>query len=244
MLELIQIEFLKLKRKKYVWLMLLAALIMPLVAIFYFGTLNIKEITPIQFYKWSALSYTLWIILPIVLGILCTILMYEENQNDMLKQLWIVPVSKMEYFFSKFSIVLVYSLCFMLLTVISSVLAGVVTGMIAFTNDSVSLLISKCLKIGVITPFAMMPVLTVAASQNGYILPICVTIVYTFLGFILLMVNMYIHPLSSVAVIIMYDLDGVVMNEPVDIEKAFLCIAIWAMASTILAKIVLSKKNR
>ena len=39
-------------------------------------------------------------------------------------------------------------------------------------------------------------VLAVAAAQKGYILPVCLTLIYTFLGFILLMVNMYLHPVS------------------------------------------------
>ncbi|MBZ4665681.1 ABC transporter permease [Mahella sp.] len=241
MLNLVQTEFLKLRRRKFVWLMLLAALLMPLVAIFYFGALSTIEIMPMQFYKWTALSYTPWIILPFVLGMLCTMLMYDENQNDMLKELWIIPVSKMGYFFSKFMIVLVYSLCFMLLTAVSSILAGVLPGMIVFTNDSVSFLLIKCLEVGVLTPFAMLPVLAVAASQKGYILPVCVTIVYTFLGFILLMVNMYIHPLSSTTAIIMRNIPGVVMEEPVHLGKAFLCIGIWGIASTIWARIALSK---
>lgn len=92
--------------------MLLAALLMPLVAIFYFGATNTAAVTPMQFYKWTALSYTPWIILPLVLGILCTMLMYDENQNDMLKQLWIVPISRLGYFFSKFVMILFYSVCF------------------------------------------------------------------------------------------------------------------------------------
>lgn len=241
MLNLVQTEFLKLRRRKFIWLMLLAALLMPLVAIFYFGTTNTAGVTPMQFYKWTALSYTPWIVLPLVLGMLCTMLMYDENQNDMLKQLWIVPISKMRYFFSKFTVVLVYSLCFMLITAACSILSGVLPGMIAFTSGSVSFLFIKCLETGILTPFAMIPVLAVAASQKGYILPVCVTIVYTFLGFILLMVNMYVHPLSSATAILLRNIEGVVMNEPVHIGKAFLCIGIWGTASTVWARVALSK---
>lgn len=240
MLNLVQTEFLKLRRRKFVWLMLLAALLMSLVAIFYFGAANTVEITPMQFYKWTAFSYTPWIILPLVLGMLCTMLMYDENQNDMLKQLWIIPVSRMRYFFSKFMVVLFYSICFMLLTAVSSISAGVIPGMIAFTSDSVSFLFIKCLEIGILTPFAMIPVLTVATSQKSYILPVCVTIVYTFLGFILLMVNMYVHPLSSTTAIFMRNISGVVMKEPVHLGKSFLCIGIWAATSTIWAKVALN----
>ena len=111
MLKLIQVEFLKLRRRKFIWLMLLAALFMPLAAVFYFSSVKGTGVDPIMFYKWTAFSYTPWIILPVVLGMLCTMLMYNENQYDMLKQLWIVPVNKMAYFFSKFAVVLVYSIC-------------------------------------------------------------------------------------------------------------------------------------
>ena len=243
MLNLIQAEFLKLRRRKFIWLMLLASMFMPLVAIFYFGAIDTAGITPIQFYKWTAFSYTPWIILPLVLGMLCTMLMYDENQNDVLKQLWIIPVSKMGYFFSKFTVVLVYSICFMLLTAVSSILAGVLPGTIAFTAESVSFLLIKCLETGALAPFAMLPVLAVAASQKGYILPVSVTIVYTFLGFILLMVNMYVHPLSSMTAILMRNIEGVVMKEPLHIGKAFLCIGIWGIASTVWARISLGKRK-
>lgn len=130
MLKLIQVEFLKLRRRKFIWLMLLAALFMPLAAVFYFSSVKGTGVDPIMFYKWTAFSYTPWIILPVVLGMLCTMLMYNENQYDMLKQLWIVPVNKMAYFFSKFAVVLVYSICFMLVTATASILTGVLSGYI------------------------------------------------------------------------------------------------------------------
>ncbi len=94
MLKLIQVEFLKLRRRKFIWLMLLAVLFMPLAGVFYFARVKETGVEPIEFYKWTAFSYTPWIILPVVLGVLCTMLMYHENQYDMLKQLWIVPVNQ------------------------------------------------------------------------------------------------------------------------------------------------------
>lgn len=239
MLSLIQTEFLKLRRRKFIWFMLLSSILMPIIAIFYFGPA--KGITPIQFYKWATFSYTPWIILPIVLGMLCTMLMYDENQNDMVKQIWIIPVSRLGYFFSKFFIVLFYSVCFMMSAAISSILLGSISGLITFANESIPFLFIKCWETGILIPVAMIPVLAAAASQKGYILPVCVTIVYTFLGFILLMVNMYVHPLSSATAILMRNIEGVVMNEPVHIGKAFLCIGIWVSASTIWAKAALHK---
>ena len=239
MLKLIQVEFLKLHRRKLIWLMLLAAIFMPLSAVFYFADFRGTEIEPVEFYKWTALSYTPWIILPVALGILCTMLMFNENQYDMLKNLWIVPISKMGYFFSKVFVMLVYSVCFMLITAIASVVAGILPGYTTFDSGSIIFLIRKCMEIAILTAFAVLPILAVAAIQIGYILPICLTLVYTFLGFILLMVNMYLHPLSSMTAIVMRDIPGVVINQPLNIAGAFLCIGVWAVGSIILAHIKL-----
>ena len=97
MLRLIQAEFLKLRRKKFIVLMLLSALFMPLLAVFYFRSADKTVIEPLQFYKWTTFSYTAWIILPVVLGLVSTMLMYDENQNDMLKQLWIILANLLLY---------------------------------------------------------------------------------------------------------------------------------------------------
>ena len=243
LLKLIQVEFLKLRRRKFIWLMLLAALFMPLAAVFYFSSVKGTGVGPIMFYKWTAFSYTPWIILPVVLGMLCTMLMYNENQYDMLKQLWIVPVNKMAYFFSKFAVVLVYSICFMLVTATASILTGILSGYIPFDSESVLYLLRKCMEISLLTAFAVLPVLAVAAAQKGYILPVCLTLIYTFLGFILLMVNMYLHPLSSMTAIVMYDIPGVVFDQPLNIPAAFLCIGVWAAASAVLANVALVRRK-
>lgn len=68
MLRLIQTEFLKLRRRKFVWIMMLSALIMPFLAFLLFKYAWKTGVEPIQFYKWSAFNYTMFIILPVVLG--------------------------------------------------------------------------------------------------------------------------------------------------------------------------------
>ena len=137
MLKLIETEVLKLRRRKMVWLMLLASLIMPFMAFLLFNYRGDTGVEPIEFYKWSAFGYTLFIILPVILGIFCTMLIHEEKQSDLLKQLWIVPVGKLEYFFSKFSVMLIYSVGFMLFTAIASILFSVLPGYVSFEWESV-----------------------------------------------------------------------------------------------------------
>lgn len=137
MLNLVQTEFLKLRRKKMIWFMLLTAFIMPFFSFVYFNYLGADDIDPVVFYKLSAFGYTSFIILPFVLGVFCIVLMHDENRYDMLKQPWIVPVSKMGYFFSKFMVVLVYSIIFMLITAVASILFSVLPGFVAFEWQSV-----------------------------------------------------------------------------------------------------------
>ena len=214
MLKLIQVEFLKLRRRKFIWLMLLAALFMPLAAVFYFASVKGTGVEPIVFYKWTAFSYTPWIILPVVLGMLGTMLMYNENQYDMLKQLWIVPVNKMAYFFSKFAVVLVYSVCFMLITAAASILTGVLPGYIAFDSGSVLYLLRKCMEISLLTAFAMLPVLAVAAAQKSYIISLCLALGFSFLGFFLFIVNMFLPPLSRMTPLFLRGISGVGITPP------------------------------
>lgn len=245
MLRIIETEFLKLRRRKLVWLMLLAALFMPFIAFLLFKYVKHTGGDPIQFYKWSAFGYTMIIILPFVLGVLCTILMYDENQYDMLKQLWIVPISKMGYFFSKFFVVLIYSICFMMITAFASVLFSILSGYFVFEWGSVLYLFERCLEIGFITAFAMIPILAIAASQKGYIFPVCMTLVYSFLGFFIMSVNMYLHPLSSMTVIIARngDIPGIVFKQAINIPLALLCVGVWDIVAVLLANMALGRRK-
>lgn len=242
--KLMEIEFLKLRRRKMVWFMLSAALIMPFMAFLLFKYRGGTVIDPMQFYKWSAFGYTFFIILPVILGIFSTMLIHEEKQNDLLKQIWIVPVSKFNYFFSKFFVVLCYSIGFMMITAIASVLFSVIPGYVVFEWGSVLYLMERCFEIGVLTAFAMLPIMAIAVSIKGYILPICMTLVYAFCGFIMMSINMYRIPLTSVAVIVMRneDIPGVTFAQSVNIPMAFFCICIWDIAAVLLAKITLKRE--
>jgi bacitracin transport system permease protein len=153
LLRLIQAEFLKLRRKKFIVLMLLSALFMPLLAVFYFRSADKTVIEPLQFYKWTTFSYTAWIILPVVLGLVSTMLMYDENQNDMLKQLWIIPISKTGYFFSKFIVVLSYSVCLMCTKLSMSVARFIVQYRIAILLKRTLLIKLPAIRFHILTSF-------------------------------------------------------------------------------------------
>ena len=245
MLNLVQTEFLKLRRKKMIWFMLLTAFIMPFFSFVYFNYLGADDIDPVVFYKLSAFGYTSFIILPFVLGVFCIVLMHDENRYDMLKQLWIVPVSKMGYFFSKFMVVLVYSIIFMLITAVASILFSVLPGFVAFEWQSVCFLVERCLEIAILTAFAVMPILAVATSRKGYIFPVCMTLLYVFLGFFIRSISMYLHPVSSISVIIARggNIQGLTFAQNIHVPLALFCIFIWTVLSMLLATFSLHKRK-
>lgn len=112
-----------------------------------------------------------------------------------------------------------------------------------FEWNSISYLFKKCIEIAILTAFSILPLLAVAAAGKNYILPVCVTLVYTFLSFILLMVNMYLHPLSSATAIIMRDIPGVILAQEVNIPAALFCIGIWTIVSIVFAYISLKHRK-
>lgn len=197
------------------------------------------------FYKLAVFGYTPFIILPFVLGVFCTSLMHDENRYDMLKQLWIVPVSKMGYFFSKFIVVLIYSIIFMLISAAASVLFSVLPGFVAFDLQSVLFVTERCLEIAVLTAFAVLPILAVAASQKGYIFPVCMLLLYVFLGFFMTSISMYLHPVSSISVIIARsgNIPSLSFAQNINVPQALFCILIWAVLSVLFAGCSLNKRK-
>ena len=245
MLNLVKTEFLKLRRKKMIWCMLLTAFIMPFFSFVYFNYFEANGIDPMTFYKLSSFGYTPFIILPFVLGIFCTVLMHDENRYDMLKQLWIVPISKMGYFFSKFVVIFVYSIIFMLISAVASVLFSVLPGFVNFEWQSICFLLERCLEIAVLTAFAVIPILAIATSQKGYIFPVCMTLLYVFLGFFITSISMYLHPVSSISVIIARggNIKGLTFAHNIHVPMALFCIFIWDALSVLFAAFSLYKRK-
>lgn len=77
--------------------------------------------------------------------------------------------------FSKFIVVLSYSVCFMLLTAIASVFFGMLPGYITFEWNSISYLFKKCIEIAILTAFSILPLLAVAAAGKNYTPCMCDT---------------------------------------------------------------------
>lgn len=201
MLNLIQVEFSKIKRKYVVMVALCTALIPPLINVIY--TLNLPKGSTINnsfmaFFQ-SSFIFTEWILLPCVIEAFGSILYFTERENRTLKELMIIPVNKTMFLLIKLIMLVLFSVLFMLLTTICTVIGALP---FHYTDMSTVLIIKLfiiSLETGLLTSLSMQPIiLIVIVSQVSYILPTCVTLIYAISGVIFASQLAGIHPLASV----------------------------------------------
>ena len=245
MLKFIHIELLKLRRRKCLILTLAASPIMPFLSMLYFKYIGKPNVEPVLFYKWSVFGFTCWMILPFILGILSSLLFYTESSNHINTYFWIIPVCKLKYFLGKFFILFIYSFIFILLTFIWTVLFADLSGCVAKEISSIFYLSRKCIEISILLPLVMLPLLAAATLINGYVLPVCLTLVYIFSGFMLAPQSPCLHPLSAFSVLLNRDgeIPGVPMSPPSLLVSACYCILLWDFFSVLIAGISLKKKS-
>lgn len=66
--------------------------------------------------------------LPIALGMFATTLFFDEQKNDTLKELWIIPISKSQLYFSKVAVIILMSLILCMFTFAICVGGGFIAG--------------------------------------------------------------------------------------------------------------------
>ena len=140
---------------------------------------------------------------------------------------------------------MIYSVIFMFISAAASVLFSVLPEFVTFEWQSVCFLVERCLEIAVLTAFAVMPILAVAAAHKSYIFPVCMALLYIFLGFFITSISMYLHPVSSISVIIARggNIQGLAFADNIHVPLALLCIFIWDVLSVLFAIFSLHKRK-
>lgn len=137
--------------------------------------------------------------LPIVLGMFSTTLFFDEQKNDTLKELLIIPISKAQLYFTKIAVVILMSVVLCVVTFLLSMIGGFVAG--GFTDLNADSLLQAALLYlagGVLVPVAMLPIIFLATLSKGYVLPIGTTLLYLVPVVIAPAYLMGLHPLASV----------------------------------------------
>ncbi len=100
MLKLIKCEFLKLKRKPLVFISLLLSVFMPLAYAFFLADVN-TDVDAVNGVMSSLFQVSAYLFLMPLLVILASNLLFEELDNDTLKNLVTIPVNRTKLVLSK-----------------------------------------------------------------------------------------------------------------------------------------------
>lgn len=192
MLKLVYCEFLKLKRKKFVILTILAAALFPIpLTVFAAG----GSVRPGWLYS-AIFEFGYFILLPVVLGVLGAILFFSERSNETQKNLDAIPISSAALITAKVVTMLIFSILYSLATNGAALLGSWIIG----NNDHIFYRLLLGVLIGIMVAISVLPVLAVECLNiKGYVFAIILSFVYTIVSFIsVLSMSNILLPLSAV----------------------------------------------
>ena len=180
-MTMIVVELQKWKRNKTVWSIFALTFLLGIFAVN--RACSISRSSPLmdQFSDLYTLAFKnlTSLFLPIALGMFATTLFFDEQKNDTLKELWIIPISKSQLYFSKVAVIILMSLILCVFTFAICVGGGFIAGDFPDFNTS-TVLQSFVLYLlgGGLVPIAMLPIVFMATSSKGYGIPIGATFLY------------------------------------------------------------------
>ena len=194
-------EMLKWKRNKTVWGVFVLTVLLGLFAVERACSISRNSTIMDSFGDLYTLAFKnlTSLFLPIVLGMFAATLFFDEEKNDTLKGLLILPVSKIQLYFSKIAVVIIMSLGLCLFTFVISIIGGFIAGGFTDLNAETILQAGVLFLVGgVLIPVAMLPVIFLATLSKGYVLPIGAALLYLVPVVIAPSQLMGLHPLASV----------------------------------------------
>lgn len=195
LLRLIKCEFWKLKRKKFVFLTTVAAILFPIPMIGLAAKSNLG-------FDWLYLNigvFGYFLLLPTVLGILGAILFFMEKDNGTQKNIDTIPISTDSLIFAKVIVLLIFSIIYSLATNGATIIGGLIIGGVGEITN-----IPYRLFIGIIISFmiaiSILPIISVECiCKKGYVFAIILSFIYSSVSFaIVFAMSNVLSPLSAV----------------------------------------------
>lgn len=185
MLKLIKCEFWKLKRKRFVHLVIAAAFLFPIPLTWL--CMNWQPIqercsTQAEVFDmmWqSVLGYGIQLLLPCILGIVAALLFFMERDNDTFKNLRTIPVSSTELVLAKVVLLFLFSIVFC----VASTMVSVGCGLIAFDAQGIGYKLWMSIKMGLYITAGTLPLVAVIVFfSKSYIFSILLCVFYSVLN--------------------------------------------------------------
>ena len=189
MLKLIQCEFIKLKRKPFVFISLLSSVLMPLAYAFFLSDEK-TSVDAVNGMMSSLFQLSAYLILMPVLVILASHLLFEELDYDTLKNLLTVPVNRTKLVFCKMLVLFLFAIGFM---AVGGVVNFVVLLLQGWKPIGFWTLFFVGLEEGLIMWVGALPcILMVILLNKNYIVSVVLTFFYTMINYILSMNDIFL----------------------------------------------------
>ena len=132
MLKLIKCEFWKLKRKKFIPLVILSAFLFPVPLTYLMTTPSVMERYTDQADAFDGLfnmvlGYGIQFLLPCILGVIAAMLFFMERDNDTFKNLRTIPVTSTQMVIAKVFVLFLFGIIFCAASTIATIFCGLGT---------------------------------------------------------------------------------------------------------------------
>ena len=184
MLKLIRCEFWKLKRKKFILLVILAAFMFPIPLTYLMTTPAIMERYTDKADTFDGLfnmvlGYGIQFLLPCILGVIAAMLFFIERDNDTFKNIRTIPITSTKMVIAKILVLFLFGILFCVASTVATVFCG------AFTLEVNGLLYKLWLSVetGIFITAGTLPlVVLVVFFSKTYIFSILMCVFYSVLN--------------------------------------------------------------
>lgn len=184
MLNLVKCEFLKLKRKKIIPIGVLFSIVIPIIFSFIINKqfhlgVYINKIESFDSLFDMTIVYGMQFLLQFILGILSTIIFFEERDNDTFKNLKVIPITSTKLILSKIFLIFIISIVFC----IFSTLAVITFGGILFDINDIWYKFIMSIDMGIFIALSVLPIIAITVYfSKTYIFSILLCIFWVSLN--------------------------------------------------------------
>lgn len=230
MVSILRTEFKKLKGSSMLWIGIGGCFILPLMA------LGINISSPAEFTWVEYVSQNLWpqiiLLWPCIFGVFGAYIFCRERIENTYKNLLIIPVGRMRLAMAKLLVMLVSILSMAILTYVLNI-SGVFIG-VDITIDEFAEGLRIYLLSGLLMFLCLLPVMLISIiAKKGFLLSICISIVYALASFL----ASWVPPLAALLPIDVawriMDLKQFEMNYSFSMPVSLMSLAIFTIASIV-----------
>jgi len=180
MINLLICEFSKIKRQKFIQFSLLAAFLFPIPLTVLMAN---DRMSFDQLFRANVLFDEL-LLLPCILGIIASILFFMERDNNTLKNLVTIPVSRTKIVITKLLVMTIISVLYSIAALVATMIGGLIVGGV----EGILYRLGVSVVLGILIAIATFPiVIAIVYFNKSYIFSIIISFVYAILSFVITM---------------------------------------------------------